>query len=227
MQPLSSLSRKQPRVEQSNSEPRWPALIAILVVGGLNLAQPKSISFGPTWALLVVIILLSIPAILTHRARLDELNQMFGYLVTGIETFALIASVCALISLLPKGTEQPVPLLKSAGLLWISNIIVFALWYWRLDAGGPHKRAACNGHTRGAFLFPQMTLDDASPMKDPLWSPLFVDYLFLAFNTSTAFSPTDSPVMSRWAKALSMLQACISLIIITLLAARAVNILTG
>jgi uncharacterized membrane protein len=227
MKPLSSLSHKRPRTQQPNSEPRWPALVAILVVGGLNLAQPKSISFGPSWGLLVVIILLSIPTILTHRAQLDELNQMFGYLVAGVETFALVASVCALVSLLPKGTEAPIPLLKSAALLWITNIIVFALWYWRLDAGGPHKRDACDGHTRGAFLFPQMTLDDDSPAKQRNWSPLFVDYLFLAFNTSTAFSPTDSPVLSRWAKVLTMLQSGISLTIITLLAARAVNILTG
>ncbi len=227
MKPLSSLTSKSPRTDTRNTEPRWPALIAILVVGGLNLAQPDSISFGPKWALIVVIALLSIPTILTHRARLNDLNQIFGYLVIGIETFALIASVCALVAVLPKGIEKPIPLLKSAGLLWITNIIVFALWYWRLDAGGPHKRDSCDGHTRGAFLFPQMTIDDNSPAKERNWSPLFVDYLFVAFNTATAFSPTDTPVLSRWAKALTMLQSSISLTIITLLTARAVNILTG
>jgi len=201
--------------------------VGLLVVGALNLAQPESISFGPRWGLLVVVILLSIPTILTHRARMNDLNQVFGYIVTGVETFALVASVCALVSLLPKGTEKPIPLLQSAGLLWITNIIVFALWYWRLDAGGPHERDADAGHTRGAFLFPQMTIDDDSPTKERDWSPLFVDYLFVAFNTSTAFSPTDTPVLSRWAKVLTMIQSTISLAIVTILAARAVNILTG
>jgi uncharacterized membrane protein len=103
--------------------------------------------------------------------------------------------------------------------LWITNILVFATWYWRLDAGGPHGRDQRPGHTEGAFLFPQMT------MKDPTWSPNFMDYLFLAFNTSTALSPTDTLVLSRWAKFLMMVQASISLMVIVLLAARAVNIL--
>lgn len=201
-------------------------MVALLAVGGLNFALPESVSFGPRWGLIVLIALLSVPTVMTHRARLHELNQILGYIVTGVETFALIASVCLLVSLLTKGKEAPIPLLKSAGLLWMTNIIVFALWYWRLDAGGPHKRDACNGHTRGAILFPQMTLPDDSPAKDPDWSPQFLDYLFVAFNNSTAFSPTDAPIMSRWAKVLTMLQASISLVIVALLAARAVNILS-
>jgi uncharacterized membrane protein len=96
---------------------------------------------------------------------------------------------------------------------------VFASWYWRLDAGGPHQREVTGMHVEGAFLFPQMTLDD------PDWIPGFVDYLFLAFNTSTAFSPTDVPVLSRWAKGMMMIQSIISFTTVALLAARAVNIL--
>ena len=118
-------------------------------------------------------------------------------------------------------------LLGSAAALWVTNILVFASWYWRLDAGGPHQRDLRTGHVDGAFLFPQMTMD--TPAKAAagasVWSPGFVDYLFLAFNTSTALSPTDAPVLSRWAKLLMMLQATISLTIVVLLAARAVNIL--
>jgi len=117
--------------------------------------------------------------------------------------------------------------LKSAAALWLSNILVFASWYWRLDAGGPHKRAQRADHSRGAFLFPQMTMESERRHAAgfPEWSPNFIDYLFLAFNTSTAFSPTDVPVLSRWAKVLMMLQSIISLLVIALLAARAVNIL--
>jgi hypothetical protein len=118
--------------------------------------------------------------------------------------------------------------LFSAALLWVANILVFASWYWRLDAGGPQGRDRQGPHTDGAFLFPQMTLDPNTrrAMGEHHWRPGFVDYLFLAFNTSTAFSPTDVPVLSRWAKVLMMLQAAISLATLALLAARAVNILT-
>ncbi|HKV39455.1 MAG TPA: hypothetical protein VJX67_09595, partial [Blastocatellia bacterium] len=138
----------------------------------------------------------------------------------------LIISLCLLIDALPAHKEAPVAMLLSAACLWTTNILVFALWYWRLDAGGPHQRDKRPGHTEGAFLFPQMTLgEDTAETGEQPWSPNFVDYLFLAFNTSTAFSPTDAPVLARWAKVLMMLQSLLSLAIIALLAARAVNIL--
>src|SRR2546423_4770001 len=124
-------------------------------------------------------------------------------------------------------------MLRSAALLWATNVLVFALWYWRLDGGGPNDRDGRPAHTRGAFLFPQMTADGAAAAGVELgdraggvrWSPRFVDYLFLAFNTSTAFSPTDVPVLSRWAKVLVMLQSLISLTTLAILVGRAVNIL--
>ena len=143
------------------------------------------------------------------------------------ETRALIISLALLIRALPLHLEKPQELLRSAAALWLANILVFASWYWRLDAGGPHKRAQRAGHTSGAFLFPQMTMDPDTRVAAGFreWSPNFVDYLFLAFNTSTAFSPTDVPVLTRWAKVLMMLQSIISLLVIALLAARAVNIL--
>ena len=104
---------------------------------------------------------------------------------------------------------------------------MFALWYWRLDAGGPHGRDARPGHAAGAFLFPQMTMlpEAKAAAGQETWSPNFLDYLFLAFNTSTAFSPTDTPALARWGKVLMMLQSIISLTVLALLAARAVNIL--
>ena len=126
----------------------------------------------------------------------------------------------------PRGIETPAQLLCSAVSLWVTNILVFALWYWRLDAGGPNHRDQRVGHPDGAFLFPQMMSQDAQVTSEPqAWSPNFIDYLFLAFNTSTALSPTDVPVLSRWAKLLMMVQAMISLTVIVVLAARAINIL--
>ena len=118
-------------------------------------------------------------------------------------------------------------LLLSSTSIWTANILVFALWYWRLDAGGPHGRESRLGHAAGAFLFPQMTMlpNAKAAAGQEMRSPNFLDYLFLALNTSTAFSLTDTPVLARWGKVLMMLQSIISLTVLALLAARAVNIL--
>lgn len=208
-------------------EPRWPPMLALLAVGGLRLALPESLSIGPDWLVLVVIGVLMIPAIWTHRSGSAQLSRLIGFTMTGIVTLDMIWSLVLLIGALPGHKQTPQALLESAAALWFTNILVFASWYWRLDAGGPHEREMRGVHTDGAFLFPQMTLDPEAKhtMGEDTWSPGFVDYLFLAFNTSTAFSPTDVPVLSRWAKLLMMVQSLISLATIALLAARAVNIL--
>jgi len=154
-------------------------------------------------------------------------EAILGLVVTGVLTAGLVVSLMLLIAALPAHKETPTALLVSAAALWATNILVFALWHWRLDAGGPHHRERRAGHPDGAFLFPQMTMDTAALHEagQHNWSPNFVDYLFLAFNTSTTLSPTDVPILARWAKILMMLQALLSLLILALLAARAVNIL--
>ena len=208
-------------------EPRWPAVLALLAVGGLRLAVPESLSAGPGWLLLAVVVLLLIPTAWSRASGRNELNRILGYTVTGVVTIDMVWSLTLLIVALPSHKEPPQYLLRSASALWITNILVFASWYWRLDAGGPRARELRAGHTDGAFLFPQMSLseDIKQRMGEQDWSPNFVDYLFLAFNTSTAFSPTDTPILSRWAKVLTMLQSFISFTTVALLAARAVNIL--
>jgi hypothetical protein len=208
-------------------EPRWPALIAILAVGGLYLALPATLTIGPRWLFPGLVVALLIPTVISHRTGKHNLNKLFGFTVTAVVTAAMIASLVLLIRALPSHKETPTELLVSAGSLWFTNVLVFALWYWRLDAGGPHRRDSRAGHPDGAFLFPQMTMlpETKAETGQELWTPNFVDYLFLAFNTSTAFSPTDVPVLARWAKVLMTLQALISLTVLVLLAARAVNIL--
>jgi hypothetical protein len=208
------------------TEPRWPALMALLAVSGLYAALPASLAVIPHWYLLVVVSALLVPTIITHYRGKHEINQGLGYAVNAVVTAAMVGSLALLIRALPTREETPVRLLCSAASLWITNILVFALWYWRLDAGGPNHRDQRVGHPNGAFLFPQMVSQETqAAAESQAWSPNFVDYLFLAFNTSTALSPTDVPVLSRWAKLLMMLQAMISLTVIVLLAARAVNIL--
>jgi hypothetical protein len=208
-------------------EPRWPALLALLAIGGLYCALPSSLTVGPNWLVLILVAVLATPAVMFKGAGNLRTRLIFSYAANAVVTVSTIASLLLLISRLPKHKESPPELLISAGALWICNILVFACWYWRLDAGGPHRRDLQNSHTDGAFLFPQMVLDPQlrREMGEEQWRPGFVDYLFLAFNTSTAFSPTDVPVLSRWAKVLMMVQAAISLATVALLAARAVNIL--
>lgn len=208
-------------------EPRWPALVAVVAVGGLYTALPSELIVGPRWLFLGIVILTLIPTVVTRYKNYHSLNRIFGFTVTAIVTLGMIMSVVLLITELPKHTETPPQLLASAASLWATNVLVFALWYWRLDAGGPHSREKRRAHTDGAFLFPQMTLTPEAKreMGEQEWSPNFFDYLFLAFSTSTAFSPTDTPVLARWGKVLMMLQSVISLTVLALLAARAVNIL--
>ena len=221
-----TLTRGQTPAEY-DPEPRWPAVIACLAVGGLYMALPDALTLGPRWLFPSAVLALLIPTVFSYHIGEHRLNAFFGFTVDGMLTAALIASVMLLISALPTHKETPQELLLSAACLWITNILVFALWYWRLDAGGPHQRDKRAGHCDGAFLFPQMTMTEEALREagQEDWSPNFVDYLFLAFNTSTAFSPTDAPVLERWAKVLMMLQSLLSLLIIALLAARAVNIL--
>jgi hypothetical protein len=201
-------------------EPRWPAILALVAMGALYLVLPEQLTAGPNWSLLAALVILLVLSIVSHRMGKTKFSHMLGFVCSTLVTLALVWSLATLIAGLPGKRQPPAELLRSAAALWLSNILVFASWYWRLDAGGPHARALRPSHQDGAFLFPQMTMKN-----DRAWKPGFVDYLFLAFNTSTAFSPTDVPVLSRWAKMLMMVQSAISLGTLAILAARAINIL--
>jgi hypothetical protein len=210
-------------------EPRWPAVIAVIVIALLYLALPKSLSVGPRGVATAVVIVFTLASIVTHQRRYHRANHILGHLLSSLLTIMMIWSLVLLVRALPAHTEPPIRLLESAASLWITNILVFALWYWRLDGGGPNVRDRRRGHETGAFLFPQMTRDGCEGWEatetGEQWSPQFIDYLFLAFNTSTAFSPTDAPILSRWAKLMMIVQSCISLTVVVILAARAVNTL--
>jgi hypothetical protein len=220
-------TKEQNLLDRWDPEPRWPAFIAIVAVGGLYAALPGYLVMGPHWLFPAIVVMLLVPTVISHGTGHHGINKFFGFTVTVVLTIGMFASVGLLIRALPAHKETPTDLLLSASFLWFTNILVFALWYWRLDAGGPHGRDKRFGHPEGAFLFPQMTMttEAKTAAGEHGWSPNFADYLFLAFNTSTAFSPTDVPVMARWAKLLMMLQSLVSLTVLVLLAARAVNIL--
>ena len=216
-------------IEPHTREPRWPAVIALLAVGCLWLALPGRLSVGPGWLLLAIVMALLLPILFSHRRGHYRLNRLLTLIANAVITVAMISSLIFLLEGLPSHREAPAALLRAAGSLWVTNVLVFALWYWRLDAGGPHERDRHIGRLNSSFLFPQMLKPgnkdrDIGP-ESSSWAPHFVDYLFLAFNTSTAFSPTDTAVLSRSAKLGMMTQCLISLAIVVLLAARGVGIL--
>ena len=208
-------------------EPRWQALLAFLAVGAIYLALPRSLIVGPIWLLPTLIVVLLVPTVVSHRTGRRSLNRVLGIIINGITTLALIGSVILLVRALPSHKESPLQLLLSGALLWLTNVIVFALWYWRLDGGGPTIRQERKRFGSTSFLFPQMQVphDERAQFECTRWRPRFIDYLFVAFTQSSTFGPTDAPLLARWAKILAMIQVFISLSIVILLISRAVGVL--
>jgi len=217
--------------DQSNHidkpEPRWQALLAFLAVGTIYLALPPDLIVGPIWLLPTLIVVLLVPTVISHRTGKHSLNRALGITINGITTLALVASVGLLVRALPSHKESPLELLRSGGLLWLTNVIVFALWYWRLDGGGPTKREERHEFGSRSFFFPQMQVEASERERYQIgpWRPRFVDYLFVAFTQSSTFGPTDAPLLARWVKVLTMVQISISLSIVILLISRAVGVL--
>jgi hypothetical protein len=211
-------------------EPRWPAIAGVLAAASLHFALPAGMRIGPPWLLVGIIVALLVVAVGARQLGMHDVNAHSGYAILAVLTLALLFGLSALLIGLVHHAVPASDLLRSAAVLWLTNVLVFATWYWRIDAGGPNERERMAAHTHGAFLFPQMAFaspngDDATIAENEGWRPGFVDYLFVAFNTSTAFSPTDVPVLSLWAKLTMMVQSLISITTVVLLAGRAVNIL--
>jgi hypothetical protein len=222
-------STKTQSTRETKPEPRWAVILAILAAAAMPFALPRSLSLVPQWIVATIVCALMLGAIVTHSVHQRRLNDFFGYSELVVLTIAQVYSLGTLIVALPQHAEVAKRLLESAAVLWVTNVIIFAMWYWRVDAGGPNARDRRVAHTSGAFLFPQMAIvapgtDGKSFAEVEGWRPQFVDYLALSFYTATAFSPTDVPVLSRWAKMMMMLQAILSLSTVVLLAGRAVNI---
>ncbi len=221
--PRTAMSRSSQHIDKP--EPRGQAIAAFLSIGAIYLALPRNVVVGPIWLLPTVIVVLLVPTVVTHRVGKQSLNRLLGFVINGITTMALIGSVLLLVRLLPTHRESPLQLLRSGGLLWLTNVIVFALWYWRLDGGGPTLRQELKKFGSISFLFPQMQIphDERDQFACARWRPRFVDYLFVAFTQSSTFGPTDAPILARWAKILAMIQIFISLSIVILLISAAVG----
>jgi uncharacterized membrane protein len=210
----------------THGEPRWAVTASILVAVALQLKLPERLTLLPSWALPVLELVLLIGLIAANPRRVELRNKRLRWL--GLALICVISlangwAAAQLVTGLVNGTEgsNAGTLLLTGGNIWLTNVIVFALWYWEWDRGGPADRMM--GHQQFAdFLFVLMQSPETAP---PDWEPAFLDYLYLSFTNSTAFSPTDVMPLSRWAKMLMMLQSTVSLVTVVLVVARAVNIL--
>ena len=213
-------------IQIDQPEPRWQVVLALLAVTGIYLSLPKELIVGPTWLLPVLVVVLLVPTVFAHRTGRHSLNHVLGIVIGAILTFGLIGSVVLLVTTLSE-KKEPLALLRSGGALWLTNVLVFALWYWRLDGGGPMKRETEHEFGSRSFVFPQMQIQkmERKTFGVDKWRPGFVDYLFVALTISSTFGPTDAPVLTHWAKLLTMTQILISLTIMVLLIARAVGVL--
>jgi len=211
------------RVTQGES--RWPAAAAMVVAIALQTMLPDRLTLSSRWLLPGLELALLVALIVANPHRLTRESpplRAASLGLTGVLSVANAWSAAQLAAELITGRagEDPVALLSTGAAIWLTNIIAFALWYWQFDRGGPAARA----HARRVvpdFQFPQMQ----DPARHLDWEPEFVDYLYLSFTNATAFSPTDVMPLSRWAKLTMLCQSLISLIIVVLVIARAVNIL--
>jgi len=210
----------------TEGEPRWPVSLGILGAIAMQVTLPDHLAPHPRWVMPALEFALLIGLVATNPRRMGRRSgplRAASTVLIGLISAANAWSAGRLVLGLVRGTEhQKAPhLLTSGSAIWLTNVIVFCLWYWELDRGGPVSRAqALRPHPD--FLFPQMTSPELAPAH---WEPTFVDYLYLSFTNATAFSPTDVLPLSGWAKLTMMLQSAISLATVGLVIARAVNIL--
>jgi uncharacterized membrane protein len=210
----------------TSEEPRFQVTVAIVTAIGLMLALPSRVASHPRWVLPGLAVLLLIGVFVARTARFERRTRVLR--VASLSLIAVMSlsnatSGARLIVDLVRGqgNTTPVQLLLTGGAIWLTNVIVFGVWYWEFDRGGPIQRAA-GTQPYPDFMFPQMTSPELAPAD---WEPGFVDYLYMSFTNAMAFSPTDVMPMTRWAKLTMLMQSLISVVTLLLVIARAVNIL--
>lgn len=215
-------------MEVTHIEPRWPVVVAIVAILSLLAFLPDRIRAFPSWVpfflaivLIVPMLTLTLSSAKARWLRTENIVILFFFVIGGL---ALVKSLGYLLSTMVHHSAEVtgLQLLSSSIAVWTSNVLFFSLAYWRLDRGGPEDRA--NRESRKPdWLFPQQGV--SAEYVPPDWHPTFIDYLFLAFGTATAFSATDDLPLTSRAKLLMMLESTISLVTIVTVAARAINIL--
>jgi hypothetical protein len=221
----------------TQGEARWQVALVTAAAIALQLPVPGRLDLvRPAWVLPAVQGALLLALVVANPHRINRESTALRMLSLSLATLLSLANAWAAAALVnqlvhAKGIgnsastlDSPAPLLVTGGAIWLTNVIVFALWYWEFDQGGPVARALGNAKRTPDFLFPQMTLIDDPRLVPKDWEASFTDYLYLAFTNATAFSPTDTMPLSRWAKMAMTLQSVVSLVTAALVIARAVNI---
>ncbi|MET8249437.1 hypothetical protein ABZV31_36800 [Streptomyces sp. NPDC005202] len=210
----------------TDGEHRWQVAAVIVLIIAAQLAEPRRFTIHPHWLLPAVEGTFLAVLVLSNPGRINRESVALRAASLTLAALASLAnawSLALLIAALLEGHEggsAGALLLVAAG-IWGTNVAVFALWYWEFDRGGPVARAHAH-RAQPDFLFPQM---QAQELVSGDWEPAFFDYLYVSCTNATAFSPTDTMPMSRWAKLLMLMQSAVSIVTVVLVVARAVNIM--
>ena len=206
----------------------WPVAAAIIVVAGLHVALPARYRVQPAWLIPTVLLVLLAVLIIGDPGRIDRQKAWLRIITSGVIAVITLANLLAAVRLVVEiltnnklFANHPGGLLAAGAVIWATNVIAFALWYWDLDRGGAAARAH-RPYDNPAFVFPEM---QHAEYVSATWVPRFVDYLSLAFWTATAISPTDISAIRPWAKVLMMMEAGGSIVLAALVIARAINVL--
>lgn len=210
----------------TEGEHRWPAATAIAVAMALQIALPRSMAPQPQWLLPALELVLLVVLLIANPRRMGGESGRLRVVGLGASALVCLATAWSIDNLVVglitgRFGDDALALLTTGGAIWFTNIIAFSLVFWEFDRGGPAARAA-GTKQHPDFLFAQM---QAPEMARPEWEPSFVDYFYLSFTNSTAFSPTDTLPFSNWAKLTMTFESFVSLVTVALVIARAVNVL--
>lgn len=205
-------------------EPRWPASLALVVCVGLYILLPNRLVVGPHW-LLPILVALPLAPLSARRHRHPDESSWIRHVTIGLVLLVTVANVASMVllvhHLLNSNVSQGRRLIYSAVAVWLTNVIVYGLWFWEVDRGGPHRRAS-GEKLQPDLQFPQMENPDLAPEH---WRPAFTDYLYTSFANGTSFAPADAMPLTLRMKTLFTTESIVSLVTIAIVAARAVNIL--
>jgi hypothetical protein len=219
--------RMREQVQDTHIEPRWPVVLAVIAVCCLVSSLPGRVRVFPAWVAylgaLSLIVPMAVLPLMTTKTQWLRIESAFILLFFALAGFGTVAQLTKLLSTMVRHSNEHngLQLLTSSIAVWVTNVLIFSLAYWRTDRGGPEARANC-ATTQPDWLFPQESASKGAPLN---WHPTFIDYLFLSYCTATAFSPAEAQPLTPRAMLLLMLESSISLITIIAVAARAINIL--
>ena len=211
-------------IDGAYPEPRWPASLALVVCVGLYVLLPHRLVVGPQW-LLPVLVALPLGPLSARRHRHPDESSWIRHVTIGLVALVTVANVTSMVllvhHLLNSQVSQGRRLIYSAVAVWLTNVILYGLWFWEVDRGGPHRRAS-GDKLLPDLQFPQMENPDLAPKN---WRPAFTDYLYTSFANGTSFAPADAMPLTLRMKVLFTTESIVSLVTIAVVAARAVNIL--